>query len=265
MLTYTRMNAKIVGVLLACMVVLVVGIAGCTGSDQSGATEKQTYVVGVDGNYAPYSYIETNGSITGFDVESVKWIAEHEGFDVKIQAMDWDAMIPALNANKIDMVYSGMTITPERAEQVTFSIPYLQINQSIAVNDDSGITMDDIMAGNVVMGAQRGTTGQIWVEENLIANGTMPKDNLKLYDNFPLVITDLQNQRIQASIYDRPSHLAAIAGKPIHIIGEINTGEEYGVAMRKDDTELQEKINTGLNDLMNDPYWQVLLENYGLA
>lgn len=163
------------------------------------------------------------------------------------------------------MVYSGMTITPERAEQVTFSIPYLRINQSVAVHNDSAITMADIMAGTVVIGAQRGTTGQIWVEENLIANGTMPKDNLKLYDNFPLVITDLQNKRIEASIYDRPSHLAAIEGKPIHIIGEINTGEEYGVAMRKDDAELQEKINTGLDELMKDPYWQELLEKYNLA
>lgn len=265
MLTYRRMNAKSVGVLLGCMIVLVVGIAGCTGNDQSDVTGTKVYIVGVDGNYAPYSYIETDGSVTGFDVESVKWIAEKMGFEVKIQPMDWDAMIPSLNANKIDMVYSGMTITPERAEQVTFSTPYLRINQSVAINNDSAITMADIMAGTVVIGAQRGTTGQIWVEENLIANGTMPKDNLKLYDNFPLVITDLQNKRIEASIYDRPSHLAAIEGKPIHIIGEINTGEEYGVAMRKDDAELQEKINTGLDELMKDPYWQELLEKYNLA
>jgi polar amino acid transport system substrate-binding protein len=183
---------------------------------------------------------------------------------VEIEPMEWDSLIPSLNAHKIDMVYSGMTITPERQEEVNFSVPYLSINQSFAVLNSSSITMDDIMAGKAVIGAQRGTTGAYWVEKNLIENGTMPKDNLKLYDNFPLVVTDLTNQRIDATIYDRPSQLSAIEGKPAHIIGEIYTGETYGVALRKDDTELLATINDGLSELMASPKWQELLEKYGL-
>ncbi|TAJ43422.1 ABC transporter substrate-binding protein [Methanofollis fontis] len=264
------MHSKIGGALLVLVLACAVCLAGCTGSEgsetqgpeNSGVTETPVYVVGVDGEYPPYSYIQKDGSITGLDVESIQWIAEQKGFEVTIQPMAWDGIIPALQQGKIDMVYSGMTITPERQEQVNFSIPYLTINQSFAVHDDSSVTMDDIMAGKVVIGAQRGTTGAFWVEENLIANGTMPKENLKLYDSFPLVITDLQNQRIDASVYDRPPHMKAIEGKPLHIVGEIYTGEEYGVAIRKEDTGLLITVNEGLAELMASPKWQELLTKY---
>lgn len=264
------MNAKMYGVLLVLVLAVAACFAGCTGSqapagqgsESGGADETPLYVVGVDGAYPPYASIQKDGTITGLDVESIQWIAEKKGFRVEIRAMDWDGIIPALNAHKIDMVYSGMTITPERLEAVNFSIPYLTINQSFAIHNDSAVTMADIEAGKAVLGAQRGTTGAYWVEENLIKTGKMPKENLKLYDNFPLAITDLVNTRIDATIYDRPPHLSAIEDKPVHIIGEIYTGENYGVAIRKDDTELLATINEGLTELMASPKWQELLEKY---
>jgi len=79
-----------------------------------------------------------------------------------------------------------------------------------------------------IIGAQRGTTGAIWAEKNLVENGKMPADHFKGIRQFPLVITDLTNKNIDASIYDRPSHISAIEGKPIHIVYEIDTGEQYG-------------------------------------
>lgn len=263
---------KICGALLVLFLAVAVCFAGCTGSQSpesqgsytGGANETPLYVVGVDGAYPPYTYMQSNGTITGFDAESIEWIAAQKGFRVKIEPMDWDGLIPALNAHKIDMIYSGMTITPERQEEVNFSVPYLSINQTFAVLNTSSVTMDDIMAGKAVIGAQRGTTGAYWVEKNLIENGTMSKDNLKLYDNFPLAVTDLTNQRVDTTIYDRPSQLSAIEDKPAHIIGEINTGETYGVALRKDDTALLATLNDGLGELMASPKWQELLEKYGL-
>lgn len=256
----------IIGLVLAGAVVL----AGCTssgtassGNSATGAKEK--YVIGVDGAYPPYSYIDKDGNYQGFDVESAKWIAQKEGFDVSFQAIEWDGIIPALQAGKIDMVYSGMTITPERQEKVNFTNPYLAINQTIAIRNDSKVTIDDILAGKAIVGAQRGTTGAIWIENNLVNTGKMPKENLKEYDNFPLVITDLTNKNIDASIYDRPSHLDAIRGKEMHIIYEINTNETYGVAIRKTDPALLATMNKGIGDLQQDPHWQELLLKYNLS
>jgi polar amino acid transport system substrate-binding protein len=245
---------------------LAVAFAGCTGTTEpDGGVETQTYVVGIDAEYPPYSYLDSEGNAIGFDVESMKWIAEDQGFEVTFQPTAWDGIIPALQAGKIDLIYSGMTITEERAEVVSFSEPYWQVNQAVAIYQDSGVTMDDLHAGSLVVGAQRGTTAAFWVEENLIDTGKMAEDDLKLYDSFPLVVTDLSNKRIDAAMYDRPPMEDAIAGKSLEIIGEINTGELYGVAVRQEDTELLAMINDGLANLQADPYWEELKAQYEMA
>lgn len=270
------MDIKVVSVILTFFVLIGVCLCGCTEkpagetntvvtpatTSVAAVSEKPTYIVGIDGEYPPYSFIDKNGTPQGFDVESAKWIANDMGFDVKFQAMAWDGIIPALQAGKIDMVYSGMTITDERKEVVNFSDPYLKINQSVAVHNDNNLTLDDFKAGKGKVGAQRGTTGAFWVEDNLVNKSIMTPDMLVTYDNFPLVATDLQNKRIDFAIYDRPPMLDAIAGKPLSIIGEIDTGEEYGVAIRKTDTALLETINTGLAHLLANPKWEDLKKQY---
>lgn len=252
------------------MVVAAAAFAGCSSSGPaaspgSAGHQQKTYIVGIDAEYPPYSYLDPNGTPTGFDVESMRWIARKKGLDVRFQPTAWDGMIPSMDAGRIDMVYSGMTITPERQEKVNFSIPYLEINQTIAVPDSGKKTLDDFYAGRMVVGAQRGTTGAIWVENNLVNKGLMPADNLKLYDSFPLVAEDLSIGRIDAAVYDKPSMVTAIAGKPAHLIGEIDTNEQYGVAIPKSDPVLLGIINEGLLDLMKDPYWQTLRTKYSLA
>jgi polar amino acid transport system substrate-binding protein len=252
---------------IACLAIAVC-LAGCTGSTTTPSNttgQVKTYVVGIDGEYPPYSYVEPSGNVTGFDVDSIKWIAAKKGFKVTFQPTQWDGIIPALLAGKIDMVYSGMTITEERKEQVNFSIPYWKVNQSVAIHNDTNATLDDFKSGKLTVGAQRGTTGAMWVEENLVNKSLMPAASLIQYDNFPLVATDLQNKRIQAAIYDTPPMEDAIEGKPLHIIGEIDTGEEYGVAIRKSDTELLRIVNEGLTELMKDPYWEELKTKYEMG
>ena len=270
------MDKKVGFLILGLVILCGVCFCGCTEkSAEPGSTvtapvqtevpaeaENPTYIVGIDGEYPPYSFIDKNGTPIGFDVESIQWIADDMNFDVKIQPTAWDGMIPALQANKIDMVYSGMTITEERKEAVNFSDPYLKINQSIASHNDASLTMNDFYAGIGKIGAQRGTTGAFWVEENLVNKSIIRTDMLVTYDNFPLVATDLQNRRIDFAIYDRPPMLDAIEGKPLHIIGEIDTGEEYGVAIRKTDTKLLETINEGLAHLMASPKWDELKQKY---
>lgn len=251
--------------------VFVALFTGCTSTTQNpqvpvtGTPALKTYIVGIDAEYPPYSYLDPNGTPTGFDVESMRWIAEEKGLSVTFQPTAWDGMIPSMEAGKIDMVYSGMTITPERQEKVNFSIPYLKINQSIAVPDRGTKTLADFYAGKMVIGAQRGTTGAIWVENNLVNKGIMPKENLKLYDSFPLVAADLAIGRTDAAVYDRPPMITAIADKPAHIIGEIDTNEQYGVAIPKSNPVLLQTMNEGLTDLMKDPSWQVLRDRYALG
>jgi polar amino acid transport system substrate-binding protein len=257
------MDRKVLTAVLAVMVMLILSFAGCaeapSGPADGGVT---TYVVGIDAEYPPFSYLDPQGNAIGFDVESMKWIAEDQGFEVKFQPTAWDGIIPALEAKKIDVIYAGMTITPERAEKVAFSNPYWTVNQDVAALESSTVTIEDVLAGNASIGVQRGCTAATWVEENLVETGILPQSDLKVYDNTPLAVTDLVNGRVDVVMYDDLSLDKIIEGKPARIIGSVETKEEFGVAVRKEDTELLAMINDGLANLMADPYWEELQDKY---
>jgi len=226
------------------------------------ADEEKTYIVGIDGDYYPFSFIDKDGKPTGFDVESIQWIAKEMGFKVEVVPMAWDGIIPSLLAKKIDLIYSGMTITEERKQQVDFSNVYWVVNQAIAAREGENLDIESFKAGKYTVGTQRGCTAAMWIEDNLIKTGLLPKDKLKLYDNFPLAVNDLINGRVQVAMMDEPVVTKAIAGKPLVKIGVISTGEEYGIAVRKEDTELKELLNEGLKKLMASPFWEELMVKY---
>lgn len=257
--------------------VLLLLTAGCTTTNPSATQEKQqvqtvapnstglpVYNVGIDIPYPPFSMMDEKGEPTGFDVESLKWIAKDQGFEPKFQAVAWDGIIPALNAGKIDLVYAGMTITDERKAQVNFSKPYWTVNQIVVTKEGSAITLDQVKSGKSKIGTQRGCTASIWVEDNLINKTLMSADDLKQYDNTPLAVEDLIAGRVDAVIYDSTVMNDIIAGKPVQKIGMIETNEQFGIAVRKDDTVLLEKLNVGLDHLMASPDWQALIKKYNM-
>ena len=281
------MDKKILSVCIIALAVLAAVFAGCTGTQTPAApatqaptavpgtdsptaaptaavVEKTVYIIGIDGEYPPYSYVDKDGNAQGFDVESAKWIAEDQGFEVKFQPTAWDGIIPALLAKKIDMVYSGMSITPERAAKVTFSDVYWIVNQGVAVKKGSFITIDDIKNGKAKIGTQRGCTAADWIQDNLVDTGILDSSKLVLYDNFPLAITDLENGRIDAAMYDTPVVIKSIERKDLELLGTIDTGEEYGIEIRNEDKELLEKMNAGLKHLKESPKWAELVAKYEL-
>jgi len=264
------MNKRFLSIFVVCMAVLCVAFAGCTSSEaasgdvQPGAEEKTVYSVGIDVPYPPFSEMDKNGKPTGFDVDSITWIAENQGFEVKFEVVAWDGIIPALQAGQIDMVYSGMTITDERREKVAFSDPYWTVNQMVVALPDSGVTIDDIKDGTAIVGTQSGCTAAMWMEENLVNTGIMPKENLKVYPDTPKAVDDLTTGRIDAVMYDDLSLKDIVAGRDVEKIGFIETNEEFGIAVRKDDTELLAKLNAGLKNLMADPYWEELKVQYDM-
>jgi len=81
-------------------------------------------VNGFDAAYPPFTFIDKKGNPAGFDIDAVNWIAKEMDFKVRHQPTDWAAIVPSLKAKKIDMIASGMSITPERLQQVNFTEPY---------------------------------------------------------------------------------------------------------------------------------------------
>ncbi|GAH28397.1 unnamed protein product [marine sediment metagenome] len=246
---------------LVLMVIFSLLIVLCTGSISLLAAEE--YINGIDADYPPFAYIDEKGNPAGFDVECLNWIAQEMGFEVKHQPTAWDGIVSSLLAKKIDMVYSGMSITPERLEKVDFSIPYWEINQALCVREDSDLNVIAALCGKYTVGSQRGCTAAEWIEEHLIKTGILPKDSLKLYEGFSLAVKDLLNGRIDSAMMDDVMVEDAIRkGQAVKIVGIIKTGEAYGVAVRKEDKELKALLDEGIAKLKKSAEWDELIIKY---
>ncbi len=230
----------------------------------SGLAEEKVIINGIDANFPPFAYVDKNGNPDGFDVKSVDWIAKEMGFKVKHQPMDWDGIIPSLNAKKIDMIASGLSVTDERKKQVAYTIPYWVIKQVLVAKNDTDLTPETALGNGNKVGVQRGTSEAKWMEENLIKKEG--KDfELVYYDSAPLAIEDVLNGRIVAAAMDDAPANDAASKKPVKIIGGFGMhDEEFAYAVRKDDTELLNTLNEGLKKLMASPQWGELQKQYDL-
>jgi polar amino acid transport system substrate-binding protein len=243
-------------VLLALAASLVLGVTG-------GFTEDKVLINGIDANFPPFAFVDKTGTPSGFDVDAMNWIAKEMGFKVKHQPMDWDGIIPSLNAKKIDLIASGMSITEERRKQVSFTNPYWKIHQVLVVPKESKLTLDEVMSKGNKVGVQRGTSEAKWMEENLIKKGK--EIQLVYYDSAPLSVEDVVNGRAVAAAMDDAPAQDAVKKKPVKILGEFGMPqEEFGYAVRKEDTELLNRLNDGLKKLMATPYWEELKKKYEL-
>ncbi|MDR2161714.1 MAG: ABC transporter substrate-binding protein [Desulfovibrio sp.] len=239
---------------LSCVAAL--GLAGGT------ALAGQTYVNGIDPNYPPFAFLNEKLEPSGFDVDSMNWIAQKMGFVVKHQAMDWDGIIPSLLAKKIDMICSGMSISPERRERVNFSQPYWKIRKYLLIRQDSSLTASELLSGGKTLGVQSGTNEAEYLRERAGKNGW--NYSLKYYDAAYLAIQDLLNNRLDGAAMDSaPAEEAIHKGKKaVKIVGEFAEQDDFGVAVRKEDAALLEIINKGYALLMQDPYWEELKIKY---
>lgn len=243
---------------------LVVGIT-VLGFATLAQAEEKVLVNGIDANFPPFAFVDKNGNPDGFDVAVVNWIAKEKNLKVKHQPMDWDGIIPSLNAKKIDMIASGMSITEARKKEVNFTNPYWKIAQVLVAKKDSAMTPEKAMGEGNKIGVQRGTTEAKWIEENLIKKEGK-KFELVYYDSAPLAVEDVVNGRIAAAAMDdAPAQDAINKNKPVKVIGGFGMPEEeFGYAVRKDEAELLKTLNDGLKQIMASPMWGELQKKYEL-
>ena len=248
---------------LVLMVILSVLVILSVGSINLLAAEKKVYINGIDPAYPPFAYIDEKGNPAGFDVESLDWIAQEMGIEVKHQPTAWDSIIPSLLAKKIDMVYSGMSITKDRKTKVDFTIPYWEVSVAVCVLENSDLNIIAALTGKYTVGTQRGTDTERWAEANLVQPGILGKDNLKLYESYSLALKDLVNGRINVVMADDVMVEDAIRkGQAVKIIGTIRAGWTYGVAVRKEDKELKALLNEGIAKLKKSTKWDELIIKY---
>lgn len=213
----------------------------------------QTYTVCSDIPWDPFEMITEGGEFFGFDLDVMRAIAVIEGYQIEIQNLAFDSIIPSVQAGKCDIGASGFTITADREEVVDFSNPYYLSNQAVVIRADSGLNIVTALNGmgpTGRVGAQQGTTGAAWVEDNLINQGVGVE--LALYETYPLAVLDLVNGRIDAVIQDEPASKASVGAYPdrLTIAGIINTYEYFGFNVQEGDPAgLLTKINEGMQRL----------------
>lgn len=204
------------------------------------------YVVGTSADFPPFEYVQS-GEFMGFDIDLIKAIAAEMGFEIEIRDMSFDSLIAALVSGNLDIVISGMTITAERAEVVSFSKPYWTADQSVVVREDSDLTVT-VLFGKHSIGVQTGTTGDIWVEDNLVTTKILTGD-FKRYETYTLAMTDLINRNLDAIVLDSPVAQSFASVRPVKIVAILKTYEDYGIAVNKANKALLDLINEGIRRL----------------
>jgi len=253
------MNKKS-GLLSIIVVISILGIgisfSGCVEEDEN------KIIVGTEATFPPFEYRDEEGNIIGFDIDMITTILENLNYTVEVKDFLFDSLIPSLENGKIDIIAAGMTIRPDREERIAFSIPYYKSDQSVLVKVDSNITInsnDDFE--NLVIGAQTGTTGALWVTDNLV-NETALNVTLNRYDLYTNAVLDLDIGRIDAIVLDEPVAKAFAAEGNREVAYVILTNESFGIGVRKEDTTLLQQINQELEKFMDSDEWNDLVKKY---
>lgn len=266
------------GILLAmcaAFVVACLALAGCGGgssasssaaSDAGDATateykliEPGKIIVGSDLDYKPMEYRDGDEA-TGFGVAMMNEIAKRLGLECEfLPPQNFDTLITQVaSATKMDIAVSSITITDERAETVAFSDPYYDSNLAVVVAKDSDLkSIDDL--GSAVVGVQQGTSGEDWVKENA------PDATLQPFTGITEVMAALRTGKVTAAVYDQPVAENLVANEfkdDAQVLDVIATGEQYGIAINKDNTKLVEDINATLAEMQEDGTIDKLKQQY---
>ncbi len=251
---------------LTIIIILIIAaliISGCgTDKNTSTQTEKKpekVLKVGLEPTFAPFEYQdEKSKEYVGFDIDLIKAVAKQMGYTVQINSMGFDGLIPALLSNNIDVSISGITITPERAEKVSFSAPYYKSGLSIVTksNNDKIKSSKDLEGKKIAV--QIGTSSGMYAKK--VPNATVREFNL-ISDLF----LELKNNGVDVVINDLPvnqHYLKAANNQEFKMLDEVLSAEEYGIAVNKNNPELHKKIDTALAELKKNGEYQKIYEKW---
>ncbi len=225
------------------MAVLAVGVLV-----SSAVAAEKTYVVASDATWPPMEMLSADKKVEGFSTDYINAVAKEVGIKVDVRNTAWDGIFAALGSNQADVIASSVTITEKRKKAMAFTTPYYAVRQAVVVPHASTIKNMKDLDGKKV-GGQIGTTGLI---------ETLPKAeskaDVKTYDEVGLALEDLVKGNLDAVICDDPiakfyaNKKQEYAGK-LRIAFIPDTVEYYGFALRKNDKELLDKLNAGIQSV----------------
>jgi polar amino acid transport system substrate-binding protein len=247
------------GIRLAAAAAIVVAAGAAEAKDWS------TIRIAMDATYPPFESLDPSGQIVGFDKDIGDALCAKMQVKCEFINQAWDGIIPGLLANKYDAILSSMSITDERKKQVDFTDKVYNTPPAIAVPKDSkltGVTPDDLKG--ITMGAQTSTTHANYAQEKF------PQTELKIYPSPDEYKLDLTNGRLDAAIDDvvvLDAWVKSDAGSCCKILGVLKpdpviNGQGAGIAIRKEDSDLREKLNKAIAEIRADGTYKTINAKY---
>ncbi len=215
-------------------------------------------------DFPPYEFYENN-QVVGIDAEIAAAVAEKLGLELKIEDMDFDSVIPAVQTGKADIGMAGLTVTEDRKAAVDFSDSYATGVQVIIVPEDSPIASLDDLTNNIGtyrIGVQLATTGDIYASDTP-ENGGFGSENVEEYTKGADAILALTSDKIDCVIIDSEPAKAFVEANPgLKILDTEYAVEDYAIATSKDNKALTEQINKVLKDLIADGTVKEIVNKY---
>lgn len=236
--------------------ILVLAVAACMAVSLAACGKKDNkLVMATNAEFPPYEFHEAN-EIVGIDVEIAKAIATEMGKEFEISDMAFDSIIPAVQSGKASFGAAGMTVTPERQENVDFSDPYAKATQVIIVTEDSPITGPADLTGKKI-GVQQGTTGDLY------ATDEFGDSAVERYNKGFEAVQALGQAKIDAVIIDgEPAKVFVKENTGLKILDEAYTEEEYAIVVKKGNKELVDGINKAIAKLKESGELQKIVDKY---
>lgn len=250
---------------------LALVLAGCgdDGGDSGGGNGGDSGDSGVqlvqDGKltnctglpYKPFEY-EEGGEVIGFDIDLVDLVAEKLGVEQEVVDTPFDGIQSGadFNTGKCDLSSAGMTITDDRKQNIDFSDPYFDATQALVAKKGSGITDLASLQGKT-LAVQSSTTGQTYANEN--AQGV----ELRVYEDLGLLLTAVETGQVDAGINDNGVLYDWVKEKTdFEVTSEFDTGEQYGIGVRKGNTALLDVINETLQEAKDSGEYDTIYEKW---
>ncbi len=247
---------------LAAITLLSIGtlLAGCSkepaatpaaAAPEPAAAAVTRIVVGLDDNFPPMGFRDEKNELVGFDIDMAKEAARRLGLAVEFKPIDWSAKEAELSGKRVDALWNGLTITEERRQNIAFTAPYMENHQIIVVPAESAIKTKADLAGKVV-GAQEGSSAVDAAKKDEAVFKSFKE--FKTFGDNVTALMDLSAGRLEAVVVDEVVGRYYVAKKPDqYTVLDDNFGtEEYGVGLRKDDTELLGRLDKVMADMKQD-------------
>lgn len=249
-------------------------LAGCAGSGAAGAgdsgaaassdagasAENKTLTVAMELAYPPFEGKDDAGNPSGLSVDFMQDFGAAYGYDVKIDNISWDGLIPALQTGKADCVISSMTVTDERKQAVDFTEPYAQAQLAILANSNSDIaSIDDLNQAGKKVAVKTGSTGDVFATKNL-TNAEI----VRLADESACV-TEVVQGKADGFLYDQLTIYRNQKANPdstVAVFVPFQDAESWGIALKKGDDELREQLNEFIAQSKEDGEFDRLTQKY---